>query len=157
MARRLPRDFSEFLQFLNEKSVRYLVVGGYAVRFYGHNRTTKDFDVWIGPGEENATRLVEAVRQFGFNEPDLSPDTFRNPKRLVRMGIEPNMIELIMRISGVEFESCYERRTTMKIGGVPVNFISLPDLRTNKAASARNRDLDDLENLPPSEDWSNSK
>jgi hypothetical protein len=45
----LSRDFREFLESLNANSVRYLVVGGYAVALHGYPRYTKDLDVWIEP------------------------------------------------------------------------------------------------------------
>jgi len=31
----LPFDFKEFLKLLNEKGVRYLLIGGYAVGYHG--------------------------------------------------------------------------------------------------------------------------
>ncbi len=34
----LNQDFREFIQLLNEGSVRYLVVGGYAVAEHGYPR-----------------------------------------------------------------------------------------------------------------------
>ena len=43
----LPPDFKEFLQLLNTRSVEYLVIGGYAVAYYGYPRATGDMDVWI--------------------------------------------------------------------------------------------------------------
>ena len=43
----LTPDFKEFIQSLNDKNVRYLVVGGYAVALHGHPRYTKDIDIWV--------------------------------------------------------------------------------------------------------------
>jgi hypothetical protein len=43
----LNLDFKEFIQFLNDNQVLYLVVGGYAVAVHGHPRYTKDIDIWI--------------------------------------------------------------------------------------------------------------
>jgi hypothetical protein len=54
----LSRDLKEFVELLNEKKVRYLIVGGYAVGYYGNPRYTKDLDVWIDRKENNAKRLV---------------------------------------------------------------------------------------------------
>jgi len=48
----------------------------------------------------------------------------------------------------VDFAECYSRREVIEIDGIPVNFISLEDLKENKQASARHKDLDDLEHLP---------
>lgn len=68
----LPSDFKEFLRLLNLKQVRYLLVGGYAVSLYGYPRPTGDLDLWVEPTPENAARLVEAIRAFGFDTPQLS-------------------------------------------------------------------------------------
>src|SRR5690242_12286877 len=46
-------DFREFLRLLNSANVRYMVVGGYAVNYHGHQRTTGDLDVWIAVDAEN--------------------------------------------------------------------------------------------------------
>jgi hypothetical protein len=47
-----------------------------------------------------------------------------------------------------QFENCYPRREIAEIDGVEVDIISLPDLKTNKRASGRHQDLNDLEKLP---------
>ena len=53
MASVLPQDFREFLQLLNSIQVRYRVIGGHAINFYGYSRHTEDLDVWVRgkPGE----------------------------------------------------------------------------------------------------------
>ncbi|MCL2688969.1 MAG: hypothetical protein FWE57_03855 [Chitinispirillia bacterium] len=45
--KRLPDDFKDFIQCLNSNSVRYLLVGGWAVGMYGHPRATKDIDISV--------------------------------------------------------------------------------------------------------------
>lgn len=146
--RSLTRDFSEFLQCLNEHGVEYLVIGGHAVAYHGYPRATGDLDVWIAISRENAQRMVNALRAFGFDLPDLSPDLFLRDQRIIRMGIEPNRIEIQTGISGVEFSQVYPRRVVAELDGVSVNIIPLDDLKTNKKASGRYKDLADLENLP---------
>ena len=64
------------------------------------------------------------------------------------MGVPPLRLEVIMTLSGVEFEECYANRTVDVVDDVEVSFISLADLKRNKAASGRHKDLNDLENLP---------
>ena len=51
-------------------------------------------------------------------------------------------------VSGVEFEECYTRRLVATLDGVPVAIISSDDLKRNKRAAGRHKDLGDLENLP---------
>jgi hypothetical protein len=63
----LPLDFKEFLKLLNEKGVRYLLIGGYAVGYHGYPRATGDMDVWISIHPENAQKMVEVLNDFGFD------------------------------------------------------------------------------------------
>ena len=64
------------------------------------------------------------------------------------MGLPPLRIELSTTISGVDFGECYQARVTETIDGITVSIINLTDLKKNKKASGRFRDLDDLERLP---------
>ena len=145
---RLPPDFKEFLQLLNAHQVEYLLVGGYAVGYHGYPRATVDMDIWIGKGAPTAAKMVEVLREFGFDVPNLSADLFLRDDQIVRMGVPPIRLEIFTSIPGVRFEECYAERVLGEIDGVPVSLINLRDLKTNKKASGRNKDLADLENLP---------
>ena len=57
-------------------------------------------------------------------------------------------LEIQTDISGVEFSACFARRERVALGDVTVNLISLADLKANKLAAGRHKDLDDLEHLP---------
>ncbi len=69
-------------------------------------------------------------------------------KKIIRMGFEPMRLELFTSIPGVAFSDCYERRELVKIGRMEVPFIGLEDLKINKLASGRPKDLQDIEELP---------
>jgi predicted nucleotidyltransferase len=144
----LPADFREFLRLLNEAGVEYLLIGGYAVGYHGYPRTTADMDVWVEISPDNATRLVEVFRRFGMDAPDLTADLFLQQGKIVRMGVPPMRIEVLTAIDGVAFRNCFARREAVNLDGLKVNMISLSDLRKNKLASGRHKDLDDLEHLP---------
>lgn len=142
----LPQDFREFLQLLNSHEVRYLLVGGYAVGFYGYPRATADMDIWVATDAKNVESVLVALAEFGFAE--VAPEVFAKEKQVLRMGVPPLRIELLTGVSGVEFENCYSQRTLVNLGGVEVSLIGLEDLKVNKAASGRHKDLNDLEHLP---------
>ncbi len=145
---RLPPDFKEFLQLLNAHQVEYLLVGGYAVGYHGYPRATVDMDIWIGREAATAERMVAVLRIFGFDVPNLSADLFLKDDQIVRMGVPPIRLEIFTSIPGVRFEDCYPARIVGEIDGTTVSLINLQDLKTNKKASGRNKDLADLENLP---------
>jgi hypothetical protein len=142
---RLPRDFKEFLRLLNSKSAEYLLIGGYAVNYYGYARSTGDMDIWIARSPENFGRVAEALTEFGF--PGVTADIFDAPDRMVRMGVPPLRLKILTSISGVEFADCFARRGVAEIDGEAVPIINLEDLKRNKCASGRAKDLADLDQI----------
>ncbi|HEV8607672.1 MAG TPA: nucleotidyltransferase [Tepidisphaeraceae bacterium] len=145
----LDRDFRELLESLNSAGVKYLVLGGYAVIFYGYRRTTDDLDIWISIDPENAERVAATLRAFGgFPAGQLKPSMFRTKGKVFIFGREPTRVDILTTPNGIDFQGCYERRRVVNWDGVKVPLISLEDLRENKKASGRAKDLADLENLP---------
>ncbi len=147
MEAELPDDFKEFLSLLRSHGVEYLLIGGYAVIYHGFPRATGDMDIWIAVDPENAQRMVNTVREFGFDTPELSPALFLQENSMVRMGNVPLRIEILTRISGVNFDECYPNRIVDEMDGVEVSLISLRDLLANKRASGRHKDLMDIDEL----------
>lgn len=96
----------------------------------------------------NATRTRQVLIDFGFNPSLLPKELFEEKGKIIRMGLPPMRLEILNTISGVTFEECYSRRVLEIVEGVPINFIHLDDLKKNKAASGRTKDLNDLEHLP---------
>jgi hypothetical protein len=133
---------------LNARQVEYLLIGGYAVGYYGYPRPTGDMDIWISASPENAKKIVAALQEFASASLELSVDLFLKENSIVRMGIPPFRLEVITSISGVSFEECYSERVTATIDETEVLIISLRHLKINKKASGRYKDLNDLENLP---------
>ncbi|MBI2344106.1 MAG: hypothetical protein HYV02_07220 [Deltaproteobacteria bacterium] len=144
----LPPDFKEFLKLLHSHQVEYLLIGGYAVGYYGYPRATADMDVWIAISPTNAEKLCAVLHEFGMTMPQLVPALFLERDKIIRMGVPPLRIEILTSISGVTFEDCFARRQTVMIEDVPTLLISMDDLRQNKQASGRHKALDDLEQLP---------
>jgi predicted nucleotidyltransferase len=145
---KLHPDFRDFLKLLNSHGVKYLIVGGYAVGYYGYPRATGNMDVWIAVDAENAAKTASALREFGMPKDEVTETLFLQEDAIIRIGIPPVRIEIITNASGVDFSDCYEHRVLVKINEITVNFISLDDLKRNKKACGRHKDLDDLEHLP---------
>src|SRR5215471_14684564 len=102
----LPADLREFLKLLNAARVEYLLVGGYAVGYYGYPRATADMDVWVARSARNAAKLVQVLRDFGFGVKQLTPQLFLTGDQVVRLGEPPLRIEILTSISGVDFAEC---------------------------------------------------
>ena len=143
----ISKDFKEFIKLLNEHKVEYLIVGGYAVAFHGYPRYTKDLDVWIWLEMKNATKLLTALKDFGFEKLGLTENDFLDPNLVVQLGYPPNRIDIITDLSGVDFRSCFTQRVKITIDDLEINFIDLENLKKNKKAVGRFQDLADIENL----------
>lgn len=144
---RLPADFRDFLKLLNSHHVEYLLIGGYAVCYHGYYRNTADMDIWIAATPENAVRMVQLIRDFGFDTPQLKEGIFLEKGRIIRMGIEPTRIEVLTGITGCEFTECYRNRVEASLDGTPVKVIGLQDLIKNKRTAGRLKDLTDVQKL----------
>jgi len=143
--KRLPDDFREFIQCLNARDVRYLLVGGWAVGIYGNPRATKDIDFLVAVDDANIERLCAAL--LDFKAPTVPKEVFQEPGNVFRMGVSPIQIDIINEASGISFDDCYARREVLVADDLPISTISRADLIRNKRASGRHRDLADIEFL----------
>jgi hypothetical protein len=69
-------------------------------------------------------------------------------EKFIRIGQQPVRVEIHSEISGVDFDECFGRAESCLIQGLEVRIISLSDLRKNKQAAGRIKDLADLDALP---------
>ncbi len=143
----INQDFKEFIELLNKNSVKYLVVGGYALAFHGYPRYTKDIDFWVWVNRANAKNIIKTLEDFGFSSLDLNEDDFLSPGYVVQLGQPPARIDLLTSVTGLEFEACYESREHIEVQGSVIELIDLDSFKKNKKAVGRHQDLADLENL----------
>ena len=140
-------DFKEFLELLNKNQVEYLIVGGYAVAMHGYPRYTGDLDIWIDAHQETAAKMIRVLDEFGFGSLGLRPEDFMEPGNVIQMGYPPFRIDILTKADGVDFTQCYRNRVTIEHDGMLIPILNIQDLRKNKAATGRPKDLDDLQNL----------
>jgi predicted nucleotidyltransferase len=142
-------DFKELLRALNEKQAEYLIVDGYAVMKYTEPRFTKDLDVWIRNSTENASKVYEALAEFGvpLRKDGLVPEDFASQDMTYQIGVAPLRIDILTHLSGIEFAEAWPNRVASIFFGVPAHFISLNDLIIHKRAAGRSSDLEQLESF----------
>jgi hypothetical protein len=144
----MHQDFKELLSAFNAGQVRYLIVGGYAVSFHAQPRATKDLDILIGADTENSKAVFAALARFGAPIEGLSAKDFAEPDNFFRMGTPPVMIDIMPKISGVEFEEAWRRRVDVRTDDdLSVPFISREDLLVAKLSAGRAQDLIDVDAL----------
>nr|WP_295934120.1 DUF6036 family nucleotidyltransferase [uncultured Dyadobacter sp.] len=144
-------DVLQLLKSLNEHQVRYLLVGGMAGVVHGHIRTTLDMDVWVGNTRENTEAFVRALLENDV----VGAELLRNMPlifgwtsvRFGKSGFELDLGHALKAFSEIDFEACYERALVADYDGIPLRVIHLRDLITEKKATARKKDLADVEEL----------
>jgi len=141
----LEPDFRDMLKAFNEAGVEYLVVGAYALGGYGLPRATRDLDLWVRVSSENADRVLRALAAFEAPPHIATKRDLMNPNMVVQIGVEPARVDIMMSVSGVEFDAAYKERTTVRMDGVDMPLIGRADLLANKRASGRRKDLLDAE------------
>ena len=143
--RQLPEDFKDFISFLNKNSVKYLLLGGWAVGIYGYPRATGDIDVLIAIDDDNLNKLLKALNEFG--SPPIDKEHFKIIGNIFMMGASPIKIDVINQASGIDFEECYSRKNIINVDGIEISLISKKDLIKNKKSSGRAKDIADVESL----------
>ena len=147
------KDFIELLIAFHRKKVKYMVIGGQAVIYYGHVRLTGDIDIFYDNSAENVTKLFNALMEFWAGDiPGItSKEQLMEPNLIVQFGVPPNRIDLLNTIEKIAFQEAWKNRQITQITDVrneiEVNFIGLNELIKNKEAVNRPRDLEDIKFL----------
>ena len=100
----LQADFRDLLLALVATEAEFVLIGGWALAVHGHVRGTDDLDVLIRPNAENATRVFRALAEFGapFAAHGVTEDVFASENYGYRMGIKPNLIEVLTTVAGID-------------------------------------------------------
>jgi len=144
---KVEKDFEDFIKLLNKFEVKYLIVGAYALALYAEPRNTGDIDIFIERSKENAEKIFSVLTEFGFSSLDIEVEDFMKKNFVIQLGVQPVRIDIITNISGVNFNEAFKFREVKQFGRTTANFISKKFLIKNKKASARKKDLADLELL----------
>lgn len=146
MANLFNQDFQDFIEALNKAAVEYILVGGYAVILHGYIRSTADMDVWVNKTSTNYQKLKSAFLYFGAPV-FLEKDFLGNQFDVWGIGIEPNRIEVLNNIKGVEFSEAYSICKTFIQNNIEVKYIHINHLIQAKEAAGRFKDKADIEEL----------
>lgn len=147
------RDIRELIELFAKHAVRYLLVGGNAVIFHGYARYTGDVDFFYSSDAVNVKNLFAALTEYwGGPIPFVKSEIdLMQIGQVIQFGLPPFRIDLLNRIDGVAFDNAYQTAVHETImhdeRKIPIKIISLDMLRQNKIASARMKDLEDVQKL----------
>lgn len=140
-------DLVDFIAALRAHEVRFVLVGGYAVAVHGVARSTADADFFYDRTAKNVQRLMAALREFGAPPKAIDEKALMKRGIVTQFGAPPHRIDLLNDIDGVSFAEARKGAVSATFGDQPLTVIGLKDLITNKRATARPRDLEDVRAL----------
>jgi predicted nucleotidyltransferase len=138
-------DIEDLLRSLNVHNVDFVIIGATAFPPHGYARATLDIDLFIRPEPQNASRLLDALRDFGYDITDITLEDLLTKKLLIRQYLVETDIHPFA--AGVTFDQVWENRISGTFGKEEVYYASLDDIIMMKEAAGRPKDLEDLKAL----------
>ena len=140
---------------LTQAGVRFVLIGGLAMRAHGSGHVTDDLDICYDPAPDNVRRLGDILVQWQAYLRGAPPGLpFVPDARQVRstpvmtLTTAFGSIDVMDRVAGVgEFEAVRQASLSLTIGGHEVMVLDLPGLIAAKRAARRPKDLAQLPEL----------
>jgi hypothetical protein len=153
--------YTEILEALQSKNVRYLIIGGLAVNLYGVPRVTQDVDLIISTDRSNILRLISVLKSLGYvPRLPVDPEKLADPDTVADWTKNKNMkafsfynkkenykVVDIVLVHPLNFESSFKNKTVKKVKDVKIFLASMDDLVRTKEESGRPQDISDIEML----------
>lgn len=143
------------LKILQRHRVRYVVIGGFAGRFWGSNSITSDLDICYARDKKNFLALASALRELGARLRGVPPDVpLLLDAKTIEAGdyftFETNLGALDCLgtpLASGGYPDLIQGAAIMDIDGVNVPVAALEDVMRLKRAAARPKDRAELEIL----------
>src|SRR5258706_6985364 len=141
----------QFFRSLEQKDVKYLLVGGFAMAFHGYVRATHDLDLWIKDDPENIEKL-----KLVFSENGVTGIEKTRSLQLVagftqfkvgNSGFVVDPMTSMKAFNDFDFDQCYQRAKPGEFNGINFKVIHMLDLLKEKEAINRPKDQADILHL----------
>jgi hypothetical protein len=143
----LNDELLRFWKALNENKVRYIMVGGFATRFHGFNRSTDDLDMWLEDTIENRKNLRTSFSELGYGDYsslETMPFVPGWTSFYIGGGIELDIMTTMKGLENVSFNECLDMASIADLEGVEVPFLHINHLIENKKIVNRPKDQVDV-------------
>ena len=147
----LNNEFLLFLKCAQQNNLRYLLVEGYAVNYYGYVRNTQDMDIWLAPTNENRQAFINTLLCMQYSENEVSPlydEDFTKPFVGTIGTLEADLDVLTFVHKDISFDEAERQKSVFEIEeGLSLNIVPYEILKEMKLRSARDKDLFDVARL----------
>lgn len=141
------QDMKDLVDLFHQHELVYMLVGGYAVNYYGYMRMTQDIDFVVYPSSENAAIMMRVLSDFGFAGAQIPKEKFEVEGTAIHLGVEPNRIDILTNLFRMDNKAMFENTQQGQFGDMTISIISRTDLIAAKQKSPRLKDQADAEEL----------
>lgn len=146
-------------KLLEKCNVKYIIVGGAAVAlngFYRHSINASgeltdkpDLDIWYNPTYENYFNILKVIEELGQDISEFKNEQSPSPgKSFFKLDFDDFTLDVLPTIKAdIKFFDANQRKETIKVDETQIHFLSYFDLIEDKKATARKKDLEDIEQL----------
>lgn len=153
--------YFDLFRTLDEKHVRYMLVGGLAMNLHGVPRATMDVDLVLALDSENLKAFLDVAEALGLKPvAPVSLNDLLNPAQRKKWFEDKNMLAFALRppdMQGptvdvlidppMDIEGALARAVWRGVQDVRVSLVSVDDLIQLKEKSGRAQDRSDIEHL----------
>ena len=143
----LNDELLRFWKTLHEHQVRYIMVGGFATRFHGFNRSTDDLDMWLEDTVENRKNLRTSFSELGYGDYsslETMPFVPGWTSFYIGGGIELDIMTTMKGLENLSFSECLNMASIADLEGIEVPFLHINHLIENKKIVNRPKDQVDV-------------
>jgi hypothetical protein len=143
--------FLAFLTAMQQRQVRYMLIGGIAVNFHGYIRNTQDMDIWLAPTNENRDLFYKVLIDLDYTDEEISP--YKNEDFTTffkcEIGEMPNIIDCLTIVHpSINFDEAEKVMIKHDVGnGLILNVVNYDFLRNMKILTHRRKDWLDVSEL----------
>ncbi|NTX39864.1 hypothetical protein HUA78_36045 [Myxococcus sp. CA033] len=128
---------------LCDQAVRFLVIGGLAVRHYAPIRIARDLDLLIDATPSNAQRVFRSFAQLSLTP--LGPiEQLTRPTQQVHINTAEFLVDLVTPNPDTDFEVEWQNASHARIGFHKARVIARPSLIRLKTGTGRPKDIEDI-------------
>lgn len=140
-----PDTLKEMIDFLNQRNIPYMLIGGLTISTWGEIRVTHDADFKVSidiPLADFRRLILEHFPERPSNIP-----AHKKSPHIVHIWASPNVaVDILISIFDYEREAI-KRAVETKIMGVPCRVCTAEDFIIHKAIANRNKDWEDVDTI----------
>jgi hypothetical protein len=147
----LNNEFLLFLSCAQKNNLRYLLIGGYAVNYYGYNRNTNDLDIWLAPDNQNRQLFINTLLCMNYSKDEVAPlynEDFAQPF-VGTIGSADSALDVLTIVHHtISFDEAEKKKNVFEVQpGILLNIVPYEILKEMKLRTYREKDMFDIARL----------